>query len=105
MFVAFCVTAQAEQGRPNQQTLADMGLGSLRVISDVEAQAIRGAGFNPAEFLNGFAHYEQSKAEFRARVKAFQDRIDAHFFKNTASFQKHKAEFQSRVVKFRSKIH
>lgn len=37
--------AQAEGGRPSRQTLEQMGLGSLVVMSDGEAQAIRGQGF------------------------------------------------------------
>jgi len=36
---------QAEGQRPSQQTLADMGLGGLVVMSDDEAMAVRGHGF------------------------------------------------------------
>ena len=98
-------TARADLGAPSKQTLADMGLGSLQVISDAEAQAIRGAGFNPAKLLSGFAHYEQSKLEFRQRVQEFQERFDGRIFKGAASFQQHNANFQTNVNQFRAKVH
>ena len=79
--LALSAVVRAEQGIPSKQTLADIGLGSLRIISDTEAQAIRGAGFNPAKLLSGFAHYEQSKLEFQQRVQAFQVRIDSRYSK------------------------
>jgi hypothetical protein len=38
--------AQAEGGRPSQQTLREMGLGGLTIMSDDDAIAIRGHGYN-----------------------------------------------------------
>jgi len=47
--IALCAmvsqSAHAENGRPSRQTLDQMGLGSLIVMSDDEALAIRGEGF------------------------------------------------------------
>ncbi len=40
-----CQSALANDGRPSRDTLADMGLGGLVVISDDDALAIRGLGF------------------------------------------------------------
>jgi hypothetical protein len=38
-------SAQAESGRPSRQMLEQMGLGSLVVLSDDDALAVRGEGF------------------------------------------------------------
>jgi hypothetical protein len=52
---------QAEGHRPSEQTLADMGLGGLVVMSDDEAMAVRGMGFKGGKrssvsvFGNSFA--------------------------------------------------
>ena len=45
VFVAQATTARAESGRPSRQMMEAMGLGSLVVISDDEAMAVRGHGY------------------------------------------------------------
>jgi len=44
-------SAQAESGRPSRQTLAQMGLGSLVVMSDNDALAVRGEGFMGGSYV------------------------------------------------------
>ena len=39
--------AEADNGRPDRQTLRQMGLGSMVVISDTEALSVRGHGYQP----------------------------------------------------------
>jgi hypothetical protein len=102
--VAFSAIARADHGIPTNQTLAEMGLAHLEVFSDADALPIRGSGFKIADKLSGLAHYEQSKLEFRQRVRAFQNRIDLDVFKSAASLRKRKAGFQANVNKFRAKI-
>ena len=97
--------ARAEQGVPSSQTLADMRLSGLEIISDSDAMSIRGSGFNPGESLSGFADFQQHKLEFKQRVAEFQGRIDSHVFTGAASFQKNKAAFQNHVNKFHAKVH
>lgn len=41
----FCATVQAEDGRPSRDALAAMGLGSMTIMSDEEALAVRGHGY------------------------------------------------------------
>ena len=43
--------ARAESGRPSRQTLEQMGLGSLAVMSDDEALAVRGEGFGSGSYV------------------------------------------------------
>jgi hypothetical protein len=55
-------TVLANEGRPSQQTLADMGLSGLIVVSDEEALSIRGHGYNGSKssvrvFGNSFATF------------------------------------------------
>jgi hypothetical protein len=45
--------ACAEGGRPSHETLREMGLGGLTIMSDAEAIAIRGHGFRGGNGMNG----------------------------------------------------
>lgn len=53
--IALCAmlsqSAQAESGRPSRQTLAQMGLGSLVVMSDNDALAVRGQGYKHGSYV------------------------------------------------------
>ena len=60
-----CQAARAEVGRPSRQALEQMGLGSMVVISDEEALAVRGHGFYGGGSLvhvtgNSFATIDKS---------------------------------------------
>jgi hypothetical protein len=45
--------ARAEGGRPSRETLREMGLGGLTIMSDAEAFAVRGHGFKGGHRMNG----------------------------------------------------
>ncbi len=47
LLFAVASSVQAEQGQPSQSMLSDMGLASITVMSDAEAMAIRGLGYQP----------------------------------------------------------
>jgi hypothetical protein len=47
LLVAASSTVQAEQGLPSQSMLTDMGLASIVVMSDADAMAVRGRGYQP----------------------------------------------------------
>src|SRR3989304_4207831 len=53
--IALCAilsqSAQAEGGRPSRQTLEQMGLGSLVVMSDEDALAVRGQGYKGGSYV------------------------------------------------------
>jgi hypothetical protein len=107
-----CAAAQADQRAPSVQVLAEMGLAGLQTISDSEALAIRGRGFDPSTALAGFESYEQSKVEFQTRVAEFRARIENHSFRGAArfanskeNFRKHVTSFQGAANRFKQKIH
>ena len=104
IILAISATSRAAEGVPSQHVLAQMGLGGLQVMSDVDASAVRGSGFDPGDFLNGFEHYRQSIDNFHERVADFQDRIDDHVFKGKAGFEKSKENFHKHVMKFRRAV-
>ena len=45
VLIIMASSIQAEQGLPSQSMLSDLGLSSIAVMSDVEAMAIRGSGY------------------------------------------------------------
>jgi hypothetical protein len=45
MIAMVCQSAAANDGRPSRDTLADIGLGGMVVMSDEDAMAVRGMGF------------------------------------------------------------
>jgi hypothetical protein len=98
------VTARAEQGVPSSTVLSDMGLAGLQILSDREASAIRGFGFEPGSHLAGFEHYQLSKTEFKERVAKFRERIKNHSFKGSARFKDSIEDFHDRVRKFHDKV-
>ena len=68
-------TAAADDGRPSRDTLADMGLSGLVVVSDDEALAIRGQGLqrrfigeSMGQFVRDDEHEEGHRA-FRERLR------------------------------------
>jgi hypothetical protein len=106
------VTARAEQGMPSKAVLADMRLSGLQILSDHEASAIRGHGFEPGSHLAGFQHYQQSKAKFKEHVAEFRERIKNHTFAGKARFKnsiekfhKHVKKLHDKVKHFKHKIH
>ena len=48
--------AQAESGRPSRQALEAMGLGSLAVMSDEDAMAVRGQGYHGGSSVRVFGN-------------------------------------------------
>ena len=96
--------ARAEQGTPSTTVLADMGLAQLQLLSDTDALAIRGRGFEPGSHLVGFEHFQQSKAEFHEHVADFRDRIDGHTFAGAAGFKEAKRDFHKHVKKFHDAV-
>ncbi len=46
LFMAWTSSAQAEQGFPSLSVLSEMGLSGIAVMSDNDAMAIRGLGYN-----------------------------------------------------------
>jgi hypothetical protein len=103
IILAISATSHAAEGVPSQQVLAQMGLGGLQVMSDVDASAVRGSGFDASD-LDGFEHYRQSIVNFREHVADFQDRIDGHVFKGKARFEKSKENFHKHVMKFHQAV-
>jgi hypothetical protein len=107
-----CMEACAEQSRPSPAVLADMGLDGLEILSDQEATAIRGFGFDSGSHLAGFESYQLSKTEFQEHVAEFRARIKSHTFKGAARFKgsiedfgKHVQKFHEKVTHFKHKIH
>jgi hypothetical protein len=114
LLIVFVTSAavQAEQAAPSPQVLADMGLAGLQVLTDAQAAAIRGRGFEPGSQLDGFEHYQQSKIEFKERVAEFRHRIKHHTFAGKEGFQEsivifhhHVKKFHEAVKAFKHKIH
>jgi hypothetical protein len=98
------VAARAEQGAPSSTVLSDMGLADLQILTDREASAIRGFGFDPGSHLAGFEHYQLSKTEFKERVAEFRDRIKNHTFKGAVRFKDSIDDFHDHVRKFHDKV-
>jgi hypothetical protein len=96
--------ARAEQTMPNPSVLADMGLRGLHVLSDHEASAIRGFGFEPGSHLAGFEGYQLSKIEFQEHVAEFRERIKHHTFRGAARFKGSIEDFGKQVQKFHDKV-
>jgi hypothetical protein len=103
---------RAEQGAPSSTVLADMGLAGLQILSDREASAIRGHGFEPGSHLAGFESYQLSKFEFQEHVAEFRDRIKHHTFAGAVRFKTsidgfhgHVTKFHDKVSRFKLKIH
>ena len=95
---------QAEQTSPSAAVLADMGLADLQILSDGEASAIRGRGFEPGSHLAGFESYELSKLEFQARVGEFRERIKSRSHKGAPGFASSKQRFEGHVTKFHDAV-
>jgi hypothetical protein len=51
-----CQSAIAHDGRPSRDTLADMGLGGLVVMSDETALSVRGQGFKGGSSARAFGN-------------------------------------------------
>ncbi len=96
--------ARAELGTPSSTVLADMGLAGLQILSDREATAIRGHGFEPGSHLAGFENYQLSKVEFQEHVAEFRDRIKNHTFAGTVRFKNSIDDFHEHVTKFHDKV-
>ena len=104
--------ARAESETPSTTVLADMGLTGLQILSDREASAIRGLGFEPGPHLAGFESYQLSKAKFKEHVAEFRERIKNHTFAGKARFKnsiekfhKHVKKLHDKVKHFKHKIH
>lgn len=78
-------TAFGAQGAPSEQVLADMGLSGLQILSDSEASAIRGAGFD------GFDTYRHSIKLYHKTVKAFHKQVKKfdHKLRKTSHHKSH----------------
>jgi hypothetical protein len=51
-----CQSAIANDGRPGRDTLADMGLGGMIVMSDDDAMSVRGQGFKGGSSARAFGN-------------------------------------------------
>jgi len=63
LLVAAANSVQAEQGRPSQSMLSDMGLAGIVVMSDAEAMSVRGLGYQP--------HYEAQRYGSKPSATAY----------------------------------
>jgi hypothetical protein len=81
-----------------------MGLAGLQILSDREASAIRGLGFEPGSHLAGFESYQLSKTEFQEHVAEFRARIEIHTFAGAARFKNSIENFHEHVTKFHDKV-
>ena len=56
MIAFLCQAATADDGRPSRDTLADMGLGGLVVVSDDAALSVRGMGYKGRSSVHVFGN-------------------------------------------------
>ena len=95
---------RAEHTVPSADVLTAMGLGELKFLTDQQASTIRGRGFKSGDILDGFEHFEASKAAFAEHVAEFRDRIEDHTFAGAAKFAKWKDGFAKDVAKYHAKV-
>ncbi len=96
--------AEAQDGVPGKDVLAEMGLSSLQVMSDEQASSIRGSGFSwgwgkADPIFNSFSKYRGWIDKHRGNVQDFQQRSKLHRSESSKN-----AWYRQGVDDYRSKV-
>jgi hypothetical protein len=92
--LALSASAFGVEAKPSEQVLAEMGLSGLQILSDSDAMAVRGAGFD------GFATLHSSIKMFHRSVKEFH-KAKKDFHKQVKDFHKMVKKFDRKISKMK----
>ena len=70
--------ARADNGQPSAETLAEMGLSGIHVVSDSEASSVRGSGYywgGAYRYRLGIYKFHSWVKKYHNHVKSFHNRI------------------------------